>query len=71
MFATWFCNVSNSLNPFDEDDAYAHGDGSTDEHDNSVVAQNATHYTYGTHMRKRQKMKWTKQDTELFYEVNY
>ncbi|PWA65515.1 elongation factor 1-alpha [Artemisia annua] len=56
----------SSLNPFYEDEAYVHGEGSADEHDNSVVAQNATHYTYGTHMRKRQTMKWTKQDTELF-----
>ncbi|PWA53386.1 Homeodomain-like protein [Artemisia annua] len=59
----------SSSNPFDEDEAYAHGEGSADGHDNSVVAQNATHYNYGTHMRKRQAMKWTKQDTELFYEA--
>ncbi|GKD45279.1 homeodomain-like protein, partial [Tanacetum coccineum] len=59
----------SSSNPFDEDEAYAHGEGSADEHDNSVVAQNATHYNYGTHLKKRRAMKWTKQDTELFYEA--
>nr|GEX89884.1 homeodomain-like protein [Tanacetum cinerariifolium] len=33
----------------DEDESYAHGDGSANEHDNLVVAQHATQYNYGTH----------------------
>nr|GEY29418.1 homeodomain-like protein [Tanacetum cinerariifolium] len=33
----------------DEDEAYTHGNGSANEHDNLVVAQHATQYNYGTH----------------------
>nr|GEY56527.1 pre-mRNA-splicing factor ATP-dependent RNA helicase DEAH7 [Tanacetum cinerariifolium] len=44
----------------DEDEAYAHGNGSANEHDNLVVAQHVTQYNYGTY---RTKNEWTKQDT--------
>ncbi|XP_076940651.1 uncharacterized protein LOC143609916 [Bidens hawaiensis] len=41
------------------------------EHKNrwSEYAENATYYNYRTHMKTTAIMKWTKQDTELFYEA--
>ncbi|XP_035834053.1 chaperone protein ClpB3, chloroplastic-like [Helianthus annuus] len=35
----------------------------------SESAQNTTYYNYRTHMKITPRMKWTKQDTELFYEL--
>ncbi|XP_021988023.2 transcription factor TFIIIB component B''-like [Helianthus annuus] len=42
------------------------GANATDE---SESAQNTTYYNYRTHMKITPRMKWTKQDTELFYEA--
>ncbi|KAI3803694.1 hypothetical protein L1987_31854 [Smallanthus sonchifolius] len=41
----------------------------TDATDQSDHAQNATYYNYQTHMKITPRMKWTKLDTELFYEA--
>ncbi|XP_035837277.1 uncharacterized protein LOC110891750 [Helianthus annuus] len=37
--------------------------------DESESSQNTTYYNYQTHMKITPRMKWTKQDTELFYEL--
>ncbi|KAJ0744199.1 putative transcription factor MYB-related family [Helianthus annuus] len=42
------------------------GANATDECES---AQNTTYYNYRTHMKITPRMKWTKQDTELFYEA--
>ncbi|KAL4588737.1 hypothetical protein LXL04_001632 [Taraxacum kok-saghyz] len=43
--------------------------GSGDEYNNISEAQNATYYNYRTHMKITPRMRWSKQDTELFYEA--
>lgn len=40
-----------------------------DEHENVAVQDNGTYFNYQSHMKKTPRGKWTKQDTELFYEV--
>ncbi|KAI3789329.1 hypothetical protein L2E82_02122 [Cichorium intybus] len=52
-------------NLFDEDEAFGEGN----EHDYSMEAENVTYYNYRTHMKITPRMKWSKQDTELFYEA--
>ncbi|XP_076954840.1 uncharacterized protein LOC143629455 [Bidens hawaiensis] len=41
----------------------------TDATDGSEYAENTTYYNYRTHMKIIPRVKWTKQDTELFYEA--
>ncbi|KAK1417494.1 hypothetical protein QVD17_26623 [Tagetes erecta] len=41
----------------------------TDTTDQSDCAENATYYNYRTHMKITPRMKWTKVDTELFFEA--
>ncbi|KAJ0522465.1 putative transcription factor MYB/SANT family [Helianthus annuus] len=41
----------------------------TNANDESESAQRTDYYNYRTHMKITPRMKWTKQDTELFYEA--
>ncbi|KAK1368077.1 Transcription factor TFIIIB component B [Heracleum sosnowskyi] len=40
-----------------------------DEHENVTVQDNGTYFNYQSHMKKTPRGKWTKQDTELFYQA--
>ncbi|XP_024979455.1 uncharacterized protein LOC112516570 isoform X2 [Cynara cardunculus var. scolymus] len=62
-------SASSFSNNYDEDEAFAQGTGSAYEHDYSMEAENATYYNYRTHMKITPRIKWSKQDTELFYEA--
>lgn len=62
-------SASSFSNHYDEDEAFAQGTGSAYEHDYSMEAENATYYNYRTHMKITPRIKWSKQDTELFYEA--
>lgn len=57
---------------YDEDDdrfASEHEQEFNDEHENVAVQDNGTYFNYQSHMKKTPRGKWTKQDTELFYQV--
>ncbi|KAL1802766.1 hypothetical protein ACET3Z_031413 [Daucus carota] len=57
---------------YDEDDdrfASEHEQEFNDEHENVAVQDNGTYFNYQSHMKKTPRGKWTKQDTELFYQA--
>lgn len=65
-------SAANSSAHYDEDDgAFASEQGreSNDEQEHETVQESSTYFNYHTHMNKTPRGRWTKQDTELFYEV--
>lgn len=57
--------------PYEDDDIFASEQEQefNDEHENVAVQDSGTYFNYQSHMKKTPRGKWTKQDTELFYEV--
>ncbi|XP_060192327.1 transcription factor TFIIIB component B'' [Lycium barbarum] len=60
-----------SVSNYDEDETYASDeDGETNDHHKSPTAEDTSAYfNYQTYMDKTPSTRWSKQDTELFYEA--
>ncbi|XP_049381563.1 transcription factor TFIIIB component B'' isoform X2 [Solanum stenotomum] len=60
-----------SVSNYDEDETYASDeDGEADDHSKSTMAEDTSAYfNYQTYMDKTPSTRWSKQDTELFYEA--
>ncbi|KAK4711528.1 hypothetical protein R3W88_006041 [Solanum pinnatisectum] len=60
-----------SVSNYDEDETYASDeDGEADDHNKSTMAEDTSAYfNYQTYMDKTPSTRWSKQDTELFYEA--
>lgn len=64
-------SVGASVSNYDEDETYASDeDGEANDHKKSPRAEDTTAYfNYQTYMDKTPRIRWSKQDTELFYEA--
>ncbi|KAL3377657.1 hypothetical protein AABB24_003853 [Solanum stoloniferum] len=60
-----------SVSNYDEDETYASDeDGEADDHSKSTMAEDTSvYFNYQTYMDKTPSTRWSKQDTELFYEA--
>ncbi|XP_069149866.1 transcription factor TFIIIB component B'' isoform X12 [Solanum lycopersicum] len=60
-----------SVSNYDEDETYASDeDGEADDHNKSTMGEDTSSYfNYQTYMDKTPSTRWSKQDTELFYEA--
>ncbi|KAL8107500.1 uncharacterized protein LOC141672986 isoform X1 [Apium graveolens] len=60
-----------STRHYEDDDIFASEQDQdfNDEHENVAVQDNGTYFNYQSHMKKTPRGKWTKQDTELFYQA--
>lgn len=70
------CSTSDDLwgNPDDEFDNERDAEqaqGTFDGPSTSAVERDSTMFNYHSHMNKTARVKWTKQDTELFYQVHF
>lgn len=66
------CSAGASVSNYDEDETYASDeDGEADDHNKSTMGEDTSSYfNYQTYMDKTPSTRWSKQDTELFYEVH-
>lgn len=66
------CSAGASFSNYDEDETYASDEeGEANDHKKSTTAEDTTAYfNYQTYMDKTPSTRWSKQDTELFYEVH-
>lgn len=66
-----FCSAGTSYAGYDDDEIFAseHG-GFSDDQTTPIVQESSTYTNYQTYMNKTPRSRWSKQDTELFYEVN-
>lgn len=58
-----------SFSGYHDEDEASQGRDSADEYANSIVPETSTGFNYRTHMKITPRTRWSKQDTELFYEV--
>lgn len=66
------CSAFNASADYYEDhDPFASEQGreSNDELEHGTVEESSTFFNYHTHMKRTPRVRWTKRDTELFYEV--
>ncbi|KAA8544721.1 hypothetical protein F0562_019575 [Nyssa sinensis] len=64
-------SAHNSFAQYNEDETFTseHGEGSNDEQTIPTVQESSTYYNYHSYMEKTPTARWSKQDTELFYEA--
>lgn len=65
-----FCSAGNSYAGYNEDETFASEQGGlSDDQTIPIVQESSTYTNYQTYMNKTPRSRWSKQDTELFYEV--
>lgn len=66
------CSAGASVSNYNEDETYPSDDGAEDnDHQIGSRAQDSSAYfNYQTYMDKTPSTRWSKQETELFYEVH-
>lgn len=65
------CSAGTSYAGYNEDEIFASEQGGLSDDQTIPIVQESSIYTnYQTYMIKTPRSRWSKQDTELFYEVN-
>lgn len=64
--------ANSSAHHYNEEEAFGwdqEGREYDDEQENPNAEESSTYFNYQSHMEKTRAVRWSKQDTELFYEV--